>query len=608
MRAYLSGCLMRGRGRLSVERMILASLLLATACTGQGGASDHAADPIADTLDEASSPDAADTDDRADPDGAVEATEPGPGDDRVATGEEPTGPDAEPPEGQDSSPQPCEPGSVICRDGVRYACSPSGTLDVAPCPPGQVCVGGDCVDNVLRLYIVVDTVSLAWAYFVDPEVMRLALDEASALGSECPPWSPPPFGVHHVLTGGYGAMRTHLLAAFFIRRLIEAFAGEPGTQIVLIHSPHRVGFQENATEEKVCWTGYHVAVDLPPYDDQHYDTCEWQAVSEQDLEKVFPFSVYGYPDVWTQDPLAVAEYVDGVETIRDTGVPCSTSEDCGTGGCHAGTCWVHENDELRLRGILDRKEVFHIPEGRGLCDRRLLYLAAEFIRRHGTAAGKPCSKDADCLPAPARCSKDHVCVDEALPCVRQHVLYVGAPCLDGEYLVNFAKWMRNNLSCGEQAACKEGECVEAPNDDPIFWCYQGLPEPAKMCVPEVPQSPACEAPCLATDVIQGSARGWGSPRLAMGPYATTDGQPLDVRTHMVFAGAGSPGDHFFVAYGLYSSLGVAVAGGGRWVVPTDGQFPLSPAKLGVFGLPWPDQLEDLIETIKQDRASFVCAP
>ncbi len=581
--------------RRSRVAMTLSVVMWCGACTGESETAYDLVEAAAETSDVFVSPDDVSKDRGVGQGESVEPVEEEPGELFEDASDGPAEPDGVLEDGVDAGDEACHPGSIICQDGVRYSCTPLGQLTADPCPPGMICLDNECVDNVTRIYIIIDNESLAFGYFVDPEIMEAALNEASDYGSICPEHTMAPYGPYNVLTASGGQMRTQLLAALLVRRLIDAFAEDPATQVVLIHRPSRTDFSEDWTQEDVCVTGYHDLVFLPPYDDHHaYDTCTWETIPRDDLEKVFPYSVYGYPDPWSMTVDDIARYVDGVESVRDTGMPCSSSEECGVGACYLGTCWVHENDELRTR-ILHPWETRN-PDGLGLCDTRLLYLAAEFIRNHGTSAGRPCSTDADCRPAPGRCGEDHVCMDEAVRCVRQHVLYVAGPCVNGPFLVNFAKWMRNNLYCDDKQ-CKDGACVAAPNDNDLYPCYYGLPEPAEMCVPAF----------SGQDTVASVVLGWGSPRILEAQYATQNGQEINVTTHMVLAGAGSP--HPYYPEGpLLDSLGTAVAGGGRWVIPSNGHFPMDSDLIGPFAGHWEDQLEDLVDFIKQERASFVCAP
>lgn len=237
---------------------------------------------------------------------------------------------------------------------------------------------------------------------------------------------------------------------------------------------------------------------------------------------------------------------------------------------------------------------------------------ARLLRRHGTSAGKPCSSDADCRPAPGRCGKQGVCVDESVRCVRQHVVYVAGPCWNGDSPVNFSKWMRNDLYC-EPEGCHNGVCMAPPNDNEWYPCYDGLPEPVEICVPEVPEfpePPPSDPPAISFGfILEDAVRGWRSPRLPATPFATTDGTELDALTHTVLVGAGSPGNFGTeVAGPVLNTLAVALSGGGRWALPGNGQYPSDSQLLGPFAGHWADPLDELSAFIKQDRTSFVCAP
>jgi len=503
--------------------------------------------------------------------------------------------------------EPCDASFVTCRNGVRYSCGVSGVLVADPCPAGMVCLDGGCVDNVTRIYIVVDGDSLPYKFLVDQTIMELALTEAQQAGSICPAQAVSPFPppLDSYVATGFLQMRTQLLAAFLLRRLLDSFLKDPHVQIVIIHSPHRTAVQQTATEETLCSVGHHEAVSLPA--NGFTGPCAFSPFSDSDLEQAFPFVVYGYPNPWILDAAKILEYADGVETVRDTGLSCTSSDECGTGGCFLGSCFEHENDELRSSRLPDPIEFSSPGGGLGFCNANLLYLAAEFIRRHGTSAGRSCMTDEDCYPRPAHCGSDGRCVDDAASCVRNHVLYLAAPCYNGDSLVQVVKWMRNHLYC-EDHSCAGDACLAPPTDDPQFPCYFGSSNPPEMCVPSVPGfTGSSEDPPVPTIVAE-VVRGWNSPPISQGPFEYLDGRRLEVTTHMVFAGGYSPYDHYYAGYPLIVSLGNAIAGGGRWVIPGNGETPLSPDLYGPFAGHWSDQLEELLEFIAADRATFVCSP
>jgi hypothetical protein len=526
----------------------------------------------------------------------------------------------------------CHPTESKCVLGFRWGCT-LGAWQPNPCPPGQLCVNGECSRTTTAIYLVVDNAFGTGNGTVAGDLYCESRAEAAAAGSACAALKP---------TSEYCDCTSDLslsscdvdfdypmILNHQVHAILKALEQLSDAHIVLLHAPSRTVDNPPASlgspEKTICSFGWYRPVFTPQLPGECHGPLEWGCArafgdlvlqmcdaghcscsdgpvlnpTEPLLEELFRYSVVGYPEPWSVPMSELLTWVDGKEELVQTADLCQEDVDCGTGMCKEGACLRHANPELR---VLSRSVSYPSPSP-------ALYLAAQFIRLHGNTDGQACKSQADCGLLGALCGADGLCHDDAAACRRHVVIYVSPPHSAGAPMeINVARWMNTGLACSSDADCFGGSTCKSVSVAESSCAHPPVPE-AVCQAPAPPKVSSWYANQAYSKLLKGGYEPYPSD-----PYLGPHGFPR-VTTHVVVSAAphlhaGAP--EVMVAEYLLPVLAVAIAGGGRVVLPLDYsigfQAWMKDECIGPFVGPWKQQLDDLIDAIRKDGEEHVCSP
>lgn len=174
--------------------------------------------------------------------------------------------------------------------------------------------------------------------------------------------------------------------------------------------------------------------------------------------------------------------------------------------------------------------------------------------------------------------------------------------------VNVARWLKTGLVCTSDADCGAGTACVPFEPQPFLAteCHYSEGFPGKVCAP-------LPLPFLADNVpvdqyVSQYIRGDGEMYPKGTAPVTASGLPIRATTHVVISTASADMGFGYIQEPSYAyPLAMAVAGGGRWMMPTHtGQILYFPDKFGPYLGDWDDQLQALIDAIRTDATTREC--
>lgn len=517
----------------------------------------------------------------------------------------------------------CSPGQIVCSGEILRTCTDDGkNWKDEFCPESQRCISNRCRPVSTNVYLVVDTTfaqsGLLWHSFeAGCEVYKRLLSAGSncldlfaeGLQEECEKGEPSP-GFEVVSRSVFP-----LLAAYHVAWLLDRFADVPGLRVVLIHPPARTGiriwdgacprcqecqnglyqapfgdhwamFSQSCSNHEMsttqasrnCFAPYLPLMDwMWPDGNDEFCTHSWfDEPPDEVLERMFRFSVVGYPAPGIGGIDALRPWVDGIETVAPNGLSCTSDEDCGLGTCEMGECWEHANPEIRALSNPD----WSVDPAQAKPGTPLLYLAAEFIRR-----------DADPARAEASGNTD--------VCRRNHVVYIGSPvtsmALPMQVLA--ARWMRTGLGCSDDTDYQGGvACVGLDDLADQYVSFKalldcpGTPIQPGVCAP-LPLPPPGETTTQTITQFEAQLYGY-LPK--SGAFRSVSGRRLSATTHVILPVA-DPGVTYQNALQVAS---IAAGGGGRFVGAWDST--VEEGWFAPYSGDWENQMQGLVDAILDD--------
>ncbi len=464
-------------------------------------------------------------------------------DDGVADG---SGSDAEPQDGageidEDAEPiKVCNAGETKCIGAKIGTCGAleDGWIE-SNCFPGQTCSNGVCAPVSNNLLIVFDTSGS----------MTGKVNSCSVSGQTWPTCDPTK-----------ACTRMDVSKVVFTKALEKI--DDALTRMALFRFPQKLYYKTGANS---CMSGYYqgqskLSTDVANLQSVEGDSASWFWDSLNETACVdFP------KDDKTANKAQILKWMNGSESMADSGncgggstMSCAPVNGCG-GTCCSGTCWIHDDPELRPTG--------GTPIG------KTLFYVGEYLRNRVVVDGRKCTADADCGNVNYQC-KDGICKDPARSC-REIILILFTDGGESNSASNyFAPWVQAKRMAFGLGCQSDADCVGGTSDEPIV-CTSGkcLPKysitgyfcskSGAACLPtaQVGEATHCAGTC--TPDPRGTftaAAGVAKDNVLRSP----DGKPFGVRVHVVDISGSTDAKN---------SMSLAISGNGK-LLGADAEDPV----------------------------------
>ncbi len=438
----------------------------------------------------------------------------------------------------DTTPQKvCSSGQTKCAGAKLATCGvfEDGWIETN-CFPGTTCSEGKCVPVSNNLIIVFDTSGS----------MGGKVPGCSASGQSPPTCDPTK-----------NCTRMDISKQVFTSALGKI--DDKVTRMALFRFPQKLYKKSSLS----CTSGYYSGASTVsgeqspgPSNQQSVDqnsTWFWLSVNET-LCVRFP------PDGNFKSKEKILKWMDGTETITNTGGTCSNSSSickpvagCD-GSCCAGSCWKHTDPELRQTG--------GTPIG------KTLFYVGEYLKNVVVIDGKECGTDKDCDNVNYTCKKASPgdakgkCKDPARTC-RETVVVLFTDGGQGNSNTFFAPWVQAKR-LGHGLCCQnDSDCVGGTVENPTV-CKSGkcLPKTAitgyyctddmSPCLPSSVAGDAtyCKSLCVK-DPLPTLTACASNPQHNV--LRSPDGKPFGVRLNVVDISGST---------NLSGSMSISIAGNG----------------------------------------------
>lgn len=423
----------------------------------------------------------------------------------------------------------CSIGESKCAGALLATCGPleDGFVETK-CFPGLTCSEGKCVPVSNNLIIAFDTSGS----------MTGKVNSCSATGQMAPTCDPTK-----------ACTRMDVSKVVFTKALGKI--DDKITRMALFRFPQKLTWK---TSQISCTSGYYSGQSTLTTDKTGAQsvgpTSSWFWEALHETESV-PFPV----DDKVSTKAAVLGWMNGTEAMKAVGSCSAPTTSCApvagcAGTCCAGTCYVHDDPELRPTG--------GTPIG------KTLFYIGEYLRNRVVIDGKTCAQDADCANVNYKC-QGGVCKDPARSC-RETIVVLFTDGGESNSPSNyFGPWVQAKRMAFGLGCQTDGDCVGGTSDDPIV-CKAGS------CLPKFEITgyycSKTGAPCLPnatssepTFCAAGSCT--PDPRDTFTAKATTpadnvlrspDGKPFGVRLYVVDISG---------ATDMKNSMSLAISGNGK---------------------------------------------